>query len=131
MIVVDTDVCVEILRGNDDIVRRRRNRTENVSVSFMTVAELYFGAFKSQRPDHNKELVERFLLTVGILHSDIEVLETFGKIKSNLQRSGEPLADADVLIAATALSKGAVLATGNLGHYERIEGLQLEDWIRV
>lgn len=129
MIVVDTDVCVEILRGNDEIVRRRRKSIENVGVAFMTAAELYFGAFKSQRPEHNKELVGRFLLTVEILHSDIEVLERFGRIKSNLQRRGELLADADVLIAATALSKDAVLATGNIRHYERIEGLRVEDWI--
>jgi hypothetical protein len=34
------------------------------------------------------------------------------------------------MIAAIAVAQGATLATGNLRHYNRIDGLSLEDWIR-
>ena len=129
MILIDTDVCVEILRGNREVIQRRRATTETVAISFMTVAELYFGAYKSSEPEYNRSLVEKFLLTVQIRHSDIQILERFGIIKSSLQRDGQTLADADVLIAATALSNTAKLVTGNVRHYERIEGLKIENWM--
>ena len=129
MILIDTDVCLEILRGNKDVIQRRRATTETVAISFMTVAELYFGAYRSDEPKHNRGLVEKFLLTVQIRHSDNQIQERFGMIKSSLQRDGQTIADADVLIAATALSNTAKLVTGNVRHYERIEGLKIENWM--
>jgi tRNA(fMet)-specific endonuclease VapC len=36
--------------------------------------------------------------------------------------------DADLIIAATALEAGLVLATGNTPHFEWIPGLRIEDW---
>lgn len=47
-----------------------------------------------------------------------------------LQRAGTPLADADLFIAAIAITKAAPIVTGNRRHFGRIPGLVIEDWIR-
>ena len=130
MILLDTDVCVEILHKNASVLERRRQEDDSLSVSFMTAAELYYGAAKSSQMAHNRNLVEKFLLTVNIIHSDAEIVRTYGELKAQLEKTGIPLADADLLIAATAMERCTKLITGNSRHYKRIEQLRIEDWIR-
>ncbi len=130
MILFDTDTCIGILRGYDSVILRRKSISDVIAVSFMTVAELYYGAEKSSNPNRNYNIVEQFLLSVTIINSDIEILKKFCRLKASLETQGIPLADADLLIAATCLVKCSLLVTGNLKHYERIDGLVLDNWIR-
>lgn len=127
MIILDTDMCVEILRGNDQVIARRRI-AGGVGISFMTVGELYYGAQRSARADHNGLLVAQFLLTVDCVHSTRAVMERFGLLKAELSRRGQMLPDADILVAATAFAQSGVLVTGNTQHFARFGGLVLEDW---
>jgi len=116
-----------MLRGNRNVIDRVRFQTGGVSVCFMTVAELAYGAEKSGMPDYNRTLVERFLLTVTVIESARSSMRIFGKIKSELELTGERLPDADLLVAAVALDRGMILATGNIKHFERIPRLKAED----
>jgi len=129
MILFDTDVCIEILRGNKKVVNKRKDYNGNITISFFSVAELFYGAEKSSNPIKNKFVVEEFLLSVYILNPDIEILHKFAEIKSSLEKDGVRLPDADIFIAATALSKCEKLITGNIKHFSRVEGLTVEDWI--
>ena len=70
MILLDTDVCVELLRGNKKVIQKRKEEDDSVAVSFMTLAELFYGAEKSSHPGKNIVLIEQFILTVTVLHSD-------------------------------------------------------------
>lgn len=88
-----------------------------------------YGAAKSRTPEHNQNLVLALLNTLPILDMNLLAAERFGVCKTHLERSGRIIADADLLIASICLAQGAVLVTGNRRHYERIAGLQLEDWI--
>ena len=99
-----------------------------VSVCFMTIAELWYGAEKSREPERNFDTIEKFLLSVEIVQTDLSILKRFGTIKAALQKDGAPLADADVFIAAATLEKAGKLITGSARHFERIPGLVLEDW---
>lgn len=128
MRVLDTDVCVELLRGNREVIEHRRRVTDAVATSWVTAAELYYGAEKSKAPTDNRLLVTDFLATLEILGFDLTAAQRFGEKKARLESTGRRLADADLLIAAISLSHGAVLVTGNTRHYERIDGLQLESW---
>ena len=128
MILVDTDVCVELLKGNKRIIQRREESDDTIGISFMSVAELYYGAEKSANPTKNHALIEALLLSVEIVQTDLPILKRFAMIKASLERSGNIIADADLLVAATAMEKGSKLVTGNLKHFERIPGLVLEDW---
>jgi tRNA(fMet)-specific endonuclease VapC len=130
MILFDTDTCIGILRGYKSVLSRRRIADDEIAVSFMTVAELYYGAEKSSSPGKNYHLIEQFLLSVTVINTDMIILQEFGKLKAVLENQGNPLADADLLIAATCLTKCDLLVTGNTKHYNRISGLKLDNWLR-
>jgi tRNA(fMet)-specific endonuclease VapC len=130
MIVMDTDVCIELLRGNRRVIAHRQKTAGDVAISFMTVGELFYGVARSSQPGHNRELVELLLLSVACLQSDRAVMERFGTLKADLAERGESLADADLLIAATALTHGGTLISGNRSHFARIPGLTVLDWTK-
>jgi predicted nucleic acid-binding protein len=130
MILLDTDICIELLRGNAKVIDKRQGYEEKVAISFMSVAELFYGAEKSDNAVKNAKLIEEFLLTIEIIHSDLEILKKFGELKAGLGSAGNILADADVFIAATTLAKCNILITGNVNHFRRIEELRIENWIR-
>ncbi len=129
MILFDTDVCIEILRGNKKIIDKRKEYDMPVAISFMTVGELYYGVENSNYRSENLLLVEEFLLTVEIIDTDLSIMKRFGQIKANLKKNNILLADADILIGATALEKCKMLITGNVEHFNRIEGLRIENWL--
>ena len=128
MILIDTDVCIDLLKGNKKILRRRDEYDGPIGVCFMTIAELFYGAQKSSDPTKNIDTIEKLLLTLEIVHSDLGILKRFGTIKAQLQNGGLPIADADILIASATLERAEKLITGNTRHFERIAGLTLEDW---
>ncbi|MBT8364074.1 MAG: PIN domain-containing protein [Deltaproteobacteria bacterium] len=130
MILLDTDICIELLRGNANVIEKRKGYDEKVTISFMSVAELFYGAEKSDNAGQNTRLIEEFLLTIEVIHSDIDILRKFGELKAILGSAGNILADADIFIAATTLAKCNMLITGNVNHFRRIEELKIENWIR-
>ena len=130
MKVLDTDTCVEILRGNLKVMERRVDQTEEVVTTWMTAGELYFGAACSRDPLGNRSLVEQFLRTLPVIGMDRRTADVFGETKAALQRAGEVLPDADVIIGAIVLARGAVIVTGNRARFERLPGIRIEDWIR-
>ena len=130
MRVLDTDVCIELLRGNTQVRERRRQALDRVATTWVTACELAYGAANSERPEANLNLVTEFLSSLRILNFNFAAAELFGRNKARLRRAGNTVADADLMIAAVAQSHGAILVTGNTRHYTRVEGLRLEDWIR-
>lgn len=130
MRLLDTDVCIEILRGNQEVIARRLATPDDVATTWITACELSYGAAKSARPKENQRLVDALLATVSIHGLDHIASRHFGALKARLERAGRMLADADLLIAAIALAQQAILVSGNRDHYERIPGLRIEDWMR-
>jgi tRNA(fMet)-specific endonuclease VapC len=130
MILLDTDVCIEILRGNKVVIEKRLRCDERVAICFMTVGELFYGAERSKYKLKNLSLVDEFILSIDIINTDFEILRKFGELKSNLYEKNFMLPDADVLIASTALTKCSKLITGNVKHFNRFENLVVENWIK-
>jgi len=128
--VLDTDTCIEILRGNAVVIARRRAVTDSVATTWVTAAELYYGAARSSAPEKNHEAVSELLSAQPVLGLSDTAARAFGEVKASLERQGRRLADADLLIASIAIAHGAEVVTGNRKHYGRIPGLVVEDWIR-
>ena len=128
MILLDTDICIEILRGNKKVISRREKENDTIAISFLTVGELYYGAYKSTYPEKNIVLVEKFVLSVDVLQSNRHIMKQFGELKARLIKAGTSLPDADIIIAATSLSKCKKLITGNTSHFNKIDELKLENW---
>ena len=130
MKLLDTDVCIEILRGNQAVIERRRASPDDVVTTWITACELAYGAARSTRPRENRAVVDEFLSTMPIYGLDRGATRWFGELKAQLERGARTVADADLFIAAIALAQGAELVTGNRRHYGRIPDLVLEDWLR-
>ena len=128
MIILETDTCVELLRGNERVMEQRALTDEAIGVSFMSVAELYYGAGRSAKPARNRQAVDVLLLSVLVVESDRAIAQRFGQLKTELWRDSVLLPDADLFIAATTLVHGSLLVTGNSRHFARIGGLRLERW---
>lgn len=130
MRVLDTDVCIEILRGNQQVIERRAAIVDQVATTWITACELSYGAEKSRYRDANKPLVTSFLATLPLMGLNLAAAEHFGRIKWQLETAGLRVADADLLIAAITMAHGGTLVSGNRRQYDRIAGLPIEDWIR-
>ena len=130
MKLLDSDTCIGILRGREGVLQRRAAEVDEVATTWVTASELFYGAAKSTKPDLNAAVVVRFLNTLPVLAPDLASARIFAEVKARLAAAGQIVADADLFIAAIALSRGALLVTGNRKHYERIPGLALEDWLR-
>jgi len=98
--------------------------------TWITAAELYYGAAKSIAPEKNRALVKNFLTTLPVLGLDGASVQVFGEAKALLERQGRRLADADLFIGAIAVGNRATVVSGNRRHYERIPGVTVENWIR-
>jgi tRNA(fMet)-specific endonuclease VapC len=129
--ILETDTCIELLRGNRTVLERRAAVLDVVVTTWVSAAELYFGAALSTAPDGNRTLVDDFLRSTAVVDMDSRAARIFGETKALLQRKGEIVPDADLLIGAIALARGATLVTGNSRHFARMPGLQCEDWIRA
>lgn len=124
MKLLDTDICIGLLKAVPKVVAAWRACDERCALSLMSVGELAYGAAKARNPEAERGRVYRL---VGILDEGSltkAVMMRFGLLKAELETSG----NADLLIAATALEHGMTLVTGNTKHFARIPGLQLENW---
>jgi len=75
-------------------------------------------------------IVYRIRELFTIIDIDKAIIETFSELKANLQKSGSPIDDFDLLIASTALTMNSILVTNIEKNYRRIKGLKLENWSR-
>ncbi|WP_288621925.1 type II toxin-antitoxin system VapC family toxin [uncultured Brachyspira sp.] len=95
----------------------------------MTVAELYYGVYKSFKTEQNLLSLNNFLSPFNIIEFDIECALAYGKIRAELENKGQIIGSMDMLIASCSLAKNFTLITNNLKEFKRIKGLKVENWI--
>jgi len=127
--LLDTNICIFILRNNKEVQKRLREvGIENCHVSEITIAELLYGA-------ENSKDVKSNLSQVDLLRQNIDVvplsdsLSVYAKEKTRLRKSGNLIDDFDLLIGATAIAKGWTMVTDNLRHFEKLSGINIENWV--
>lgn len=128
--LLDTNTCVYILKRRPAIVLERFERVplHSVAVSAIVVAELLHGVEKSDRRNQNEVQVRAFLRSLLIIDFDAEAAAHYGDIRATLERKGTPIGPLDMLIAAHARSR--TLVTNNSREFARVDGLNLENWIK-
>ncbi len=127
---LDTDVVIELLRGDRKIIRKIKSLEKGTAISItgLTVYELYKGIVYIG--DEKRELeAENFMSSVEILQMDLKAEKKAAEIYADLRKRGEILNDADLLIAATVMVNNSTLVTNNTGHFKRIKDLRLENWL--
>jgi tRNA(fMet)-specific endonuclease VapC len=128
--MLDSDICVDVMRGRLRSVRSRLERTnrEDVAVSSIVAAELWTGVSKSAQPERSKDAVLAFLAYVTVLDWPAEAAVRYGEIRARLETSGRLIGAMDLLIAAHALHEKATLVTRNLSEFRRVADLKVETW---
>ena len=129
MYLIDSDVIIYSLKGHAATVERMlQHRTDPKSISVITYGELVYGARKSQRVEKNLATVHHLAELFPLLPVTRSIMETFANLEAPLEKGGTRLDDMDLLIAATALVHNLTLVTNNERHFQRIEGLAIENW---
>lgn len=127
--MLDTDTVSFALRGRGDVGSRLlAHRPSEVCISSITLAELRFGVEAKRSPTLRK-LVDTFVSSVAVVAFDQEAANRFGAVAVMLRRRGQPIGTFDTLVAAHALSRGLTLVTNNSAHFQRVHGLNVENWL--
>jgi len=124
--LLDTGIVASLFRG-DTGVRNQIADAEEVFVSSITLGELFYGAFKSQRTEDELKKIDEFAQVVRVLECDADTAEVYGRIKTALRAKGRPIPENDIWIAAAAMQHDLSLAMRD-PHFEQVEGLTLAPW---
>jgi tRNA(fMet)-specific endonuclease VapC len=133
MICLDTNAVIAVLNHPTSPVRTRIDAAiglgRPLAISSIVLFELRYGAAKSARPERNAQRI------IDFLSGPIEVLpfapadaEEAGDIRAELERAGTPIGPYDILVAAQARQRDALLVTANEREFARVPRLKLEDW---
>lgn len=125
----DTDALSEPLRKqplSSYLAWLQTINREDQYTSAVVIGELYQGAFLSRSRDrHLTNIENRVLPALTVLPYDSVVAKEFGRIRAQLIGTGQPLMDADIQIAATAICYNLQLVTGNIRHFSRVTDLRI------
>ena len=129
MYVLDTNTLIYFFKGIGSVSKFLLKTPPNsIGIPTVVLYELEVGIAKSVSPEKRIGQLEALTSIVNILPFCIDEVRCAASIRANLERNGTPIGPYDVLIAGTALSNKGILVTHNTKEFERIEGLQLEDW---
>jgi tRNA(fMet)-specific endonuclease VapC len=127
--LLDTNIASFVIKGNVPNVRLRLRGVpmSNVALSVVTQAELLYGVARKPSVKNLQAVVHEFLLCVQALPWDNLAATQYAHLHAALERSGKPMGNMDMLIAAHALSFDAVLVTSD-AVFKHIDHLRTEDW---
>jgi len=131
MYMLDTNICIYVLKNHTDKLRQKFKAIKNISISSVTYAELCFGIEngESSRREARWKQLDLFTQRLLIEPWDEEAARHYGFIRALLKKQGTPLGNNDLLIASHARSVNAVLVTNNVKEFNRIPDLTIENWV--
>ena len=130
MILLDTNICIHVINARPPAVldRFRQYRMGEIGICSVVAAELAYGVAKSGS-SRNRAALEMLLSPLAILPFDESAIWAYGNLRAELEKKGTPIGSLDTMIAAHALSQRATLVTNNTREFERVPGLQVENWV--
>lgn len=129
--LLDTNIVAYIIKKRPVEVFHKLQSIDwtEIVISSIVVAELWYGVEKSQRKEQNKAALEAFLKPLMVLDFDAKAAQAYASIRTDLESKGKIIGANDLLISAHALSHGLILVTNNVREFDRVGGLQIENWI--
>ena len=127
--LLDTNACIHHLKFSDSpITRKLTIHLPETAVCSVTKAELFYGAMRSNNPTQSMRGQQEFLELFISLAFDDEAARISGRIRAQLTDRGTPIGPYDLQIAAIALAHDLTLITHNVGEFNRVQDLKIEDW---
>lgn len=132
MYLLDTDTCMDLIRGRPPPVIQAITRLEpnQAKLSAVTLAELECGASKSRNLEKNRIALLRFAAAFDVVPFDDRDAEVYESIRAGLECRGQPIGPYDLQIAAQAVTRGPGLVTNNVDEFQRVPDLRIENWAR-
>jgi tRNA(fMet)-specific endonuclease VapC len=128
--LLDTDICIYYLNGKYSLNKKFKEvGFQSCNISEITVAELKYGAEKSQRVKENKNVVEEFVSQLEIIPI-YTCLDLYAKEKARLKNAGNIIDDFDLLIGTSSIVNDMILVTNNEKHFQSIKNIKIESWTK-
>ena len=125
--VVDSDILIYFLKGDKKAIDKlSKIPAIQLYTSRINYTDLMYGAYNSTKVQKNIDVILPFLENFQILEFCKTSSIIFAKTKAKLKKSGNIIADMDLMIASIAIANDAILITNNLKHFERIDELSCE-----
>ncbi|HAG49939.1 MAG TPA: PIN domain nuclease [Deltaproteobacteria bacterium] len=133
MYLFDTDTISHIIKRNPSLPFIKKLASISPEEQFtttITVGELIYGAYKSNRPAYFLEKLETVVWpNIQILSFDEGSAKVYGKMRAELEKKGISLSEPDMRIAAIALHNNLMIITGNVRHFSKVLLLRVENWL--
>ena len=129
MYMLDTDICVYVLRGRNEALEAALvEHARDICISAICHAELWYGVEHSVHTDRNRAGLEHFLQRLDVQAFGPDAGRHYGDIRQQLTLRGALIGSNDLLIAAHARSMEATLVTNNVREFSRVPDLQVVNW---
>lgn len=124
-VLLDTVIVAAYLNREQSI--RDKIETVNIHLSSITIGELFYGAYKSNKIASNIQRIREIESISTIIVCDAITGDYYGQIKQSLKRKGRPIPENDIWIAATAMQHSLTLISRD-AHFSEVDGLDLATW---
>ncbi len=131
MYFLDTNTCIYFLNGKYESIKDKILSTPPNAIAIPTIvkAELLLGAYKSKNKTVNFEKVEQFLEPFEIIPFVDLMTYVYAEIRTSTESIGITIGPNDLFIASIVKFHEGVLVTNNVKEFERIDGLQIDNWV--
>ena len=127
----DTNACIHLMKLRQPLTGRAREAgPSTIAVTAITLAEMWFGAAKSQNPRRTRADQDVFMAPFRVLDFDARAADCYANARAHLAARGQPIGARDLMIAAIALANRLTVVTSNVSEFARVPGLTVEDWMR-
>ena len=128
--MLDTNAIIMTVRHPDWPITEKikQHLGKDLTISSVTYGELEYGIQKSSDPEKNRIAITQILLGISVLDFDSKAAQHFGDIFADLESRKMRIGDRDMMIAGHARSLGYTLVTNNTREFNRVSGLNIEDW---
>lgn len=132
MYLLDTDICIYIAKHKplQVLERLKMAKSGTVFMSVITYAELMNGAYKSSQLPENLAKLRMLSELIEVVPFEAPAAETYGLLRSELEKKGVVIGGNDMLIAAHAIHKKMILVTNNEKEFLRVPHLKVENWTK-
>jgi tRNA(fMet)-specific endonuclease VapC len=133
MYLLDTNICIFLIKNKFPLLTKKllSSNSEELFLSSISIAEMEYGASKSQNREKNRQALLDFCTDFeNIIDFTTEDTEAYGLIRAYLEKEGKVIGPYDMQIAAQAMTRNLTVVTNNYDEFVRIPWIKVEDWTK-
>ena len=129
MYLLDTNILIYAYRDLGQCRKKLNAQNDaNVHICSINSADIEYGIAKSSRPEGLQQFLQLIQTRYLLQPMNVEAAQCAGQVRAKLERIGQPIGSYDLLIAGIALAHNLTVVTRNTREFERVTGLQVENW---